>query len=226
MTFDLAAHCKNMRVDESLVKQIYEKIKPILETTEKSNAFNIGIVEYTSQTRQTILKNFETWELLLFTKIKKQTDVTKRELAILFLIDYATIVEGVYTHIVDIICFALVCGGKTLPDTRRGNTKMVETLIEINELPLGNKLDFLKQHGLTIISDACRVRIRNSAAHLTYLVEEDGSISIPGISDKIDPSTLHTKIRDISLAAHLALRLFYSKYEKLYSEIQNMKDSK
>ena len=225
MTFYLTIHCKNMQVEESLVKQIYEKIKPILETTEQSNDFNTGIVKYMIQSQQTILKNFKTWELLLFTKIKKQLEITKREISLLFLIDYATIVDGVYTHIVDMICFALICGGKTLPDTRRGNTKMVGTLDEINELPLGAKLDFLKQHDLIIISDVCKVRIRNSAAHLTYRIEEDGSIFIPGITDKLDLSTLHTKIRDISLAAHLALKLFYSKYEKLYSEMQNMKTS-
>jgi len=179
MTFDLATHCKKMQVDESLVMQIYEKLNPILEKAEKSPDFNASLINYMIQSRDTILKNFITWELMLFTKIWKKIDLTKREVAVLFLIDYATITDGVYTHIVDMICYSLILCGKSLSDTRRGNTRNVTTLDEINEQPLGTKLDFLAQNNLSVISNVCKVRIRNSAAHLTYKIEEDGSIFIP-----------------------------------------------
>lgn len=149
----------------------------------------------------------------LFNKIKNQLELTPKELAVFFMIDYLVSVESLFTYGVDVIAFALVSTGKTLADPTTKKGCVLPDDIQL--VPLGTKLDFIRANGFSIMANRCSVRLRNSSAHLNYTVDNDGNVLLPqgelikvfeGMNEQQD------KLRDASIGGFIALRHFY--YEK------------
>jgi len=213
MSFKLEDECKKYQVGESLTKQIDGKLFPLLEKAVNINlTFNMFLTQKQADAQKTIFLNFAVFENLL-SKIKNKLGLTPQEIATLFLLDYMVIVESLFTYMVDVISYALVSTGKALNDPR--TKKDTVTFEEINLIPLGTKLDFIRSNNFSMIADRCHVRLRNSAAHLNYTLDNDGNITLPE-DDFIrifdDMNNLHDKLRDAAIGSHIALSHFY--YEK------------
>ena len=220
MSFSFEDECRKYQVDESFTRRIDKKLFPLLEKAVKTNpAFNMFLSKKQSDAQKTILHNFVVFENLLG-KIKNKLSLTRQEIATLFLLDYMVIVESLFTYMVDIISYALVSTEKVLKDPRTDKEAVI--FEEIRLVPLGTKLDFIRSNNFSLIANRCCIRIRNSAAHLSYTLDKDGNISLPqGDFIKIfdDMNVLHDKLRDAAIASHIALRHFY--YEKYGKKPKN-----
>jgi hypothetical protein len=213
MPFDFSQECKEYQIDEKFVREIDGKLFPLFEKATIINPiFNKFLSDRNKEVSRTTFGNFSNFEQLL-DKIKKQLQLSPKEVAVLFMIDYLVAVESLLTYIVDTIVFAIVSTGKTLIDTR--TQKSVILLEEIQLVPLGTKLNFLTANGFSMIAKRCSVRIRNSSAHLNYTVDKDGNILLPqGDLIKVfdDMNEHHAKLSDAAIGGFIALRHFY--YEK------------
>jgi len=213
MPFNLENECRIHGVNKLLTEQIDSRLFPLLErATDIDLTLNMFLEQKQVEDEKTILSNFKVFENLLV-EIKNELTLEPKEIAVLFLLDYLIIVESLFTDIVDIISYALISTGKVLTDPR--SCREVITFEEIRILPLGMKLDFIRSNGFSMISDRCLVKLRNSAAHLSYALDENGNITLQqGDFIRIfdDMNELQDKLRDAAVGGHIALRHFY--YEK------------
>jgi hypothetical protein len=214
MPFDFSDECKKNQVNESFSRKIDERLFPILEKAVTLNpVFNMFLTQKMEEAQRTIFTNFSVFETLVHLKIKKQLELTPREFATLFLIDYLVLVESVFTYIVDIVAYALVSVGKTLTDPRTKREAVLPD--EIKMVSLGTKLDFLRSNGFSMIADRCSVRLRNSSAHLSFALDKIGNVTLPegdfvAVFDGMNE--LHDRLRDAAIGGHIATRHYY--YEK------------
>lgn len=199
MSLDFHQACEELQVNEELARNIDKKLFPLLEEANKIHSFNLFLIGHNTLVEQTTLRNFMTWASLAYNKIRENVKITPAELSTLFLMDYIIIVESIYTHMVDIVCFALVTTGKTLLDPRKCEKKEAVTFDDIRLVPLGTKLDFLRSNGFSMISDGCSVSLRNSAAHLSYTINDDGAVYLPNKTDPIDVTAVHDRLREAAL---------------------------
>jgi len=212
MHFDFGEESRQFHVDINLTREIDAILFPLLEKATAVKTFNMLVLRKMWDTYETSLSNLIVFENLL-TKIKSQLDLTPKEVATLFVVDYLIVTESLLTHVVDFITFALISSGRNLTDP--WTKKAVVLPDEIKLVPLATKLNFLKKNGFSIVSDRCNVQLRNSAAHLSYKIDNSGNVILPkGTVIKIFTSMMHfqDKLRDAAIGAHIAVRHFY--YEK------------
>ena len=213
MPFDFSEECKENQIDEKFVRKIDEKLFPLLEKAININPnFNEFLSKGNKEVSRTTFCNFLAFEHLV-DKIKSQLQLYPKEVAVLFMIDYLVVVESLFTYIVDAIVFALVSTGKVLDDPKTKKDCILPD--EIRLVPLGTKLDFLKANGFSMMANRCSLRLRNSSAHLNYIVDNDGNILLPQgdlIKVFVGMNEHHDKLRDAAIGGFIALRHFY--YEK------------
>lgn len=96
----------------------------------------------------------------------------------LLLTYYLLLVEGVYSAQVNILCYLLTNSGpaykssKTMAEHASSNGSMGM----IEEDSLWNKLRFLEDNGLYFFVEACDRQLRNSVAHLDFIVFTNGCV--------------------------------------------------
>jgi hypothetical protein len=213
LAFDFSEECRLNQVDEGFVKRIDAKLFPLLEKAVRIDPnFNKFLSEGIAEFDKTTLSNFETFEAMI-NRIGVQ--LSPKEMATTFMIEYLVITESVLTYMVDVIVFALLSTGKNLKDPKQkdpNNTKYVCLPEEIRLIPLGDKLGFLSANGFSMFSKRCSVQIRNSSAHLNYSVDSSGNISLPNgkkIKFVDGMNEHHDKIREGALGGFIAFRHFY-----------------
>ena len=105
-------------------------------------------------------------------------DHTPEEQSRLLLNYYLLLVEGVYTAQVNLVAYLLTKAGATY----RSSKAMSEhghqggSLGMIEEDSLWNKLRFLEENGFGFIVEACDRQLRNSVAHLDFIVFTNGCV--------------------------------------------------
>lgn len=212
MHLDLEEESHQFRVNPNLTREIDAILFPLLEKATAIKTFDILVLPKMRDTYETSLRNLIVFEELL-TKIKSQLDLAPKEIATLFVVDYLIVTESLFTHVVDFITFALISSGRNLTDPR--TKRAVALPDEIKLVSLAAKLDFLKKNDFSIVSDRCNVQLRNSAAHLSYKIDDSGNVILPkGTVIKIftDMMNFQDTLRDATIGAHIAMRHFY--YEK------------
>jgi hypothetical protein len=212
MAFDFEGECQQFQVDQNLTRNIDAILFPLLEKATAIKTFNMFVFSKLQDTINTSLSNLMVFNNLV-TKIKSQLNLTPKEIATLFVIDYLVVTESLLTHAVDFITFALISSGKALTDPR--TDKIVKVPNEIKLVPLGVKLDFLNANGFSMISDKCSVQLRNSAGHLSYKIDTAGNVTLPKgtvINFITDMKPFQGKLIDAAIGSHIAIRHFY--YEK------------
>jgi hypothetical protein len=96
----------------------------------------------------------------------------------LLLTYYLLLVEGVYSAQVNILCYLLTNSGPAYKSSKvmaehassNGSMGMIE------EDSLWNKLRFLEDNGLYFFVEACDRQLRNSVAHLDFIVFTNGCV--------------------------------------------------
>lgn len=113
---------------------------------------------------------------ILMTKYGNDIDSrTPEEETRLMLHYYLMLVEGVYTTQLNILTILLSKSGHhyEIGYCRPGTSEMEA----IAEDSLANKLRFLQDNGLDIVSGACDRQLRNSIAHVEFVAFTDGSVA-------------------------------------------------
>ena len=90
---------------------------------------------------------------------------------------YLMIVEGIFTLEVNLLIYLLIKSNVKYYKTKRNGKKELNDLKKIDEEKLYNKLTFLKENGFSVISDVCDRSLRNSIAHVGFIVFKDGSVA-------------------------------------------------
>lgn len=113
---------------------------------------------------------------ILMTKYGNDIDSrTPEEETRLMLHYYLMLVEGIYTTQLNILTILLSKSGHRydVGFCRPGTSEMDA----ISEDSLANKLRFLQDNGLDIVSGACDRQLRNSIAHVEFVAFTDGSVA-------------------------------------------------
>ena len=113
---------------------------------------------------------------ILMTKYGNDIDSrTPEEETRLMLHYYLMLVEGIYTTQLNILTILLSKSGHhyEMGYCRPGTSEMDA----IAEDSLANKLRFLQDNGLEIVSGACDRQLRNSIAHVEFVAFTDGSVA-------------------------------------------------
>ena len=120
---------------------------------------------------------------ILMTKYGNDIDSrTPEEETRLMLHYYLMLVEGIYATQLNILTILLFKSGHhyDLGYCRPGTSEM-DTIAEDS---LANKLRFLQDNGLDIVSGACDRQLRNSIAHVEFVAFTDGSIAYSVTKDR------------------------------------------
>lgn len=212
MPFDFEEECKKYQIDQAFAKQVDKKLFPLLERAIKIHTFNYFLSKGYADIQHKF-RNFEVFTNLI-NKIRKDLTLTRKEFAFVFLLYYLVVVESLYTLMVDIIAFALINVGKVLkaPKTDR----CVALFDELEKIPLGAKLDFLKRRDtrFKIVAKRCDISLRNAAAHLDFSIDNEGNIHYrDGVVSVFEGmQKLWDEITKAAVSSHIALMHFY--YEK------------
>ena len=205
--------CKRLDVDERLARKVGIKLAPLLErATEKDALINKKLQEYRKEMVRYRLENILLINRLFFDKIKKELELELREISLLFLIHYLFMVEGPFLLQVDVIIYVLIAGGVKYRKVLRKN---VVSFSDLEHVRLKDKLRFLEENDLRIISKDCDRILRNHIAHQTYKIDDLGTVRLKGRRRKIlfdDLNSKYESLRNIVNSIHVVLLNFY--YEK------------
>jgi hypothetical protein len=127
----------------------------------------------------------------------------------------------VYTANVNLLLYLLTKNGKIYYRTKIGgkreNAPNVNDLEKISEEKLYDKLTFVRENGLELISDVCDRHLRNSIAHMNIVIFDNGAVAYKGEHGKlvVVPKTeLDTKIEKLLSVCQCiseSMKKFYSK---------------
>jgi len=212
--YDFEEQCKELGVNSEFVKNLKSKLSPILEKAIKlQSSFNKSFLEFRREMQDYRLKNILNINNLFFKKIKPKLELEVKEFSLLFLIHYLFMVEGPFTLQVDTIAYALVASGKRLYS--RFLRRHVRQFQDLEKTSLSEKLTFLENNGLKIISDSCDRKLRNHIAHLTFKINKEGTVYLRNETRTIrseEFNSKYKKLRDIIISIYIAMKDFY--YEK------------
>lgn len=136
---------------------------------------------------------------ILMTKYGNDIDSrTPEEETRLMLHYYLMLVEGVYTTQLNILTILLSKTGHhyEIGYCRPGTSEMDA----IAEDSLANKLRFLQDNGLDIVSGACDRQLRNSIAHVEFVAFTDGSVAYSVNKDRpkiINRNELESRVLEL-----------------------------
>jgi hypothetical protein len=203
--------CKKLGVDEKSARKVESKLAPLLErATEMDPMFNKALYEYRSEMEQYRLRNILLMNRLFFDKIKKKLDLELQEISLLFLIHYLFMVEGPFVLQVDVVVYSLIAGGKKLYS--RVLRRNVTSFSDLEYVTLKQKLDFLEKHKLHIISKVCDRDLRNHVAHLTFRIDDHGTVHLKSKKRKIpfdDFNPKYESLREMINSINVVLLDFY-----------------
>ena len=109
----------------------------------------------------------------IYIKTMQNAGLTEHERVFMYCLKYMMLVEFIYAQFVNKICYLLVWQ----PNTPREivgyhKWKRVESVNEIQQCRLNDKLKFLHNNGFEDLADVCDVDLRNSLAHMMVVIGE------------------------------------------------------
>lgn len=207
--------CKKEELDFKLAKKLKAKIFPLLEEAHKKLGYKFDKA-YGEQRKGTEIRHDNTIVVFgLLQKLNPKALSKTEKWAITLHLEYLTLVEGVFSTQINFLIFILVANGHDLYSTRKGD--YVKTLKDIEEVNLGFKLKFLKEHGFAnLISNKVDTKLRNSIAHLFYEVDEKDNLKVGNrLVSHNQYSNAYTNLRHVSHSLHLINLLYYKRFESV-----------
>lgn len=204
--------CKKEEVDYQLARKLKVKIFPLLEEAHRRLGYHFDKAFLEQRKGMEIRLANSRMILLLLKKLRPQDFSVKERVIIALHFEYLMLVEGLFATEIDFIIFILIANGHDLYSTRKG--KCVKTLGDIEEVNLGFKLRFLREHGFgTLIANKVDIKLRNSVAHLFYEIGENGTIKIRKRKiAKKDYERLYVDLRNASYSLHLINLTYYRRF--------------
>ena len=181
----LETRCAHYRVEKQHVLEVYDVIKPMLDTA----SYNVNLdaviesreiidVARKLQCNTAVLKlegaevdyqNSNTW-LDIYYKTKT-IGLTEKEQLVFDAVTYMILIENIYSPIVNILCHARI--NKDAPPSQCKILKCHTTFEDIStKVDLSDKIKFLSSDYSELV-DACDLNLRNSAAHMRFCLVPD-----------------------------------------------------
>jgi len=204
--------CKKEEVECQTARKLKAKIFPLLEEAHMKLGYRFDKAFFEQRKGMEIrLANSKTI-LLLLRRLKPQFFSINERTIISLHLEYLMVVEGLFTSEINFLIFTLIANGHDLYSTQKG--KYVKTLSDIEEVNLGFKLKFLREHEFdTLIANKVDIKLRNSVAHLFYEINENGTIIIRKRKiAKKDYERLYVDLRNISYSLHLINLVYYRRF--------------
>jgi len=101
-------------------------------------------------------------------------NITEKQRSLLLLFSYLELTEGVFSECVQLIAFILMKNHHDIYDSFK--MKFVKNYRGLDKVSLYTKLQFLEEHGFKFVTNRCDRKFRNSIAHLSIIVEDDGAV--------------------------------------------------
>ena len=186
--------------DERLLKDINLVLHPLLEKVVTEDV-NKEIIENHRPKSFLAMHNIFEFRIILekyANNIKSRSFEEETRLALPY---YLLIVESAFTASINLLVYLLIKDGVKSCRGKRSDKKehvSINSFKKISKETLYNKLTFLKDNGFEVITDVCDRDLRNSIAHMEFIVLEDGSVAYENKTIKktttISPDTLVSKI--------------------------------
>jgi len=211
----LKEKCQEYDMDYSLASELKAKLLPLFEEALRKNPyFSKELNEQKKEWGKSFGNIRMASELILF-KIKPKLELEPKDISLLFLYHYLVMVESIYTSMIDFVIFTLVNLHHDLYVPKKN--RYAKSFDDIQSIDLAMKLKFLSDHGLNIISSKCDRKLRNSVAHASFLISEDGTIYVD--KRKIDKNLAYENIRNASFSIHQIIILCLEKFLRKHNSL-------
>lgn len=182
---------------KSLAEKLKPLVQPILSSSERKGKFRDFLKQSSDR-----LKKSGTRMRLLKEDSKAEYDSQLNTLRKAFL--YLALYETSLTNMLDFVVMLLVLNGNDFIIAR--TKKRVESLDDLDESHVAEKLGFLKKHNFSFFAENINKTIRNKIAHMDFDVEGKGVVI--SNQERIDLQTETIKLEAILLLAAAALGSF------------------
>ena len=168
----------NVGYDEALFEEINHILYPLLEKVVNEEVNKEMVENYFPKSNRSTHNLFE-FRMIMEKYSNYVSLASFEEKSRLSLSYYLLIVESVFSIQIDLIIYLLIKNNVKyyiMKNTKK-QFKNISTLKEIGTQNLSDKLKFLEDNGLSIISNCCDRELRNSVAHMEIIVFKDGSVA-------------------------------------------------
>jgi hypothetical protein len=174
--------------DRKLLKDLSTVLYPLLEEIRTEELYKETTENHVSRF-YAAMHNIYEFRIILQRYRNSVIPRSLEEESRLSLLYYLMIVESIFTMNIDLLVYLLIKNNvkyyRIIGEGRK--TKNLDNLKEISKETLYNKITFLKENGFSIISNVCDRNLRNSIAHMEFIVFEDGSV---GYENKVCKKTI------------------------------------
>ncbi|MDH5733666.1 MAG: hypothetical protein OEY88_07780 [Candidatus Bathyarchaeota archaeon] len=155
-------------IDSKEVQIAYSKIEPLVKNIITRKEVQSAISEVATNIERSNRYSDEIVDIIM------SKEVTPKQMSILGLMCYLTLSEGCFSEAIQLISSILIENHHDLYHTER--MRFVRSYKELDKVSLFVKLQFVELHGFKFVTNAYNRKLRNCIAHLTYTVEDDGTI--------------------------------------------------
>lgn len=216
------------KLDDGYDKDLFKDVNAILEpllTKVVTEAINKEIYKRHIPHHEAAKHNIIEFRLILEKYHNIVKPLTFEEQTRLALPYYLMLVESLFTADITLLIYLLINNKVKYYRTKSNGEKVdakITNLKEINEETLFNKLIFLKENGFSLISDSCDRDLRNSIAHMDFIVFENGSLTYEKMRKvtTITKDDLEAKIGRLLNVSHCISESIRKFYEFKYGSSQ------
>lgn len=158
--------CEEYKVDFRKVEELNSKLAALLQKVVE--------IEKLFEVSANVSRNMEYWVEIWNLSTSSAINLTPKQKSLQELFLYLVLSEGVFSELVQAIVFILMESHHDIYNPER--MRFVENYEELDKVTLYVKLQFIEKHGLKFIADAIDRKLRNSIAHLEFIVKDDGNI--------------------------------------------------
>lgn len=184
--FNHKDYCKKHDIKEKDFMKLYLRLSPFYkEAVDFDDMAFTRMIFYERSKFKITTRDILTTHLNNYHSLKSMKDsFSKKQRSQINLNNYFFMVESIYSSYLDLILHILIFGGYKYSDKRKKN--IIQNISDIKKSFLANKLEFLNEVGLKVISNGCNRNLRNAIAHCDYFIDDDGDIFIEKEDNKID----------------------------------------
>lgn len=193
--------CEEYDLSFKKFAEVYHTVFPLFPVVMRNKEVQKGLMEASAMLVRTFKDSQETLGLI------KGKRITPRQRSLLLLYLYLVESEGRFSRLVQSIVFLLVENRRIVvrnPDTN----KIVRSYEELNKVPLGRKLRFIEDHKLKCISNSFDRELRNSIAHVKYIVEDKGTVILTETGKKYETEDILKKLNGLINMGHTILAVY------------------
>lgn len=125
------------------------------------------------------------------TKLIDSEKLTEKQRSLLLLFSYLGLSEGVFSECVQLIAFILIENHHDLYNDFK--MKFVKDYKGLDDITFFRKLQFLEEHEFKFITNEFDRKLRNSIAHLDFIVEDDGTVVNRTNNERMEQKVLNAK---------------------------------